>query len=49
MILAGIILMFIAINWWDILFIQLLHGVIYVLTSILLVTAGVYLILRFIT
>ncbi|MFX1321376.1 MAG: hypothetical protein ACFFAQ_07005 [Promethearchaeota archaeon] len=49
MILVGIILLFITINWWEVIFIQLLYGLIYVLTSILLVCIGTYLIARYIT
>ncbi len=49
MILIGILLLFILINWWDIIFIQVLYGLIYVLTSILLVSTGIYLIARYIT
>ncbi len=49
MVLIGILLLFILITWWDIIFIQVLHGLIYVLTSILLVSTGIYLIARYIT
>lgn len=49
MILVGIILLFIAINWWEIVFIDLFHGLIYILTSILLLCTGTYLIARYIT
>ncbi|MCK4686550.1 MAG: hypothetical protein KAT66_00310 [Candidatus Lokiarchaeota archaeon] len=49
MVLIGILLLFIAINWWEVMFVQVLHGLIYVLTSILLVSTGIYLIARYIT
>jgi len=49
MVLIGILLLFIAINWWEVMFVQVHHGLIYVLTSILLVSTGIYLIARYIT
>ncbi|MFX1314403.1 MAG: hypothetical protein ACFE9T_00935 [Promethearchaeota archaeon] len=48
-ILIGILLFFIAITWWDVLFVQVLHGLIYILTAILLISTGFYLIARYIT
>ncbi|MFX1314399.1 MAG: hypothetical protein ACFE9T_00915 [Promethearchaeota archaeon] len=47
--LMRIILLLLAITWWDIIFIQLTNGLIFLLSSILLIMAGAYLILRFIS
>ena len=49
MVLIGILLLFILITWWDIIFIEVLYGLIYILTSILLISTGIYLIARYIT
>ncbi len=47
--LIGITLFFIAITWWEVMFDQVLHGLIFILTSILLISTGIYLIARYIT
>jgi len=48
-ILIGILLFSIVITCWEVIFVQVTYGLIFILSSLLLITAGAYLILRFIT